>query len=184
MTRVFNAVTIPSSSSPYAIIPKPISSSGPHEVLVKLEGAALNPMDWLVIVHTQIPDAMGYPTYIGVDGAGVVKKAPTRIVSPKYSSHQQYALALEKTIATLPSTISTLKIASIPLALVTLAFAFCLPDPAVPSMNEAVGGESISFLNGKAGAGLKPFWEEGAKGMKAGEPIIILGGSSSVGRLG
>ncbi|KAJ8073942.1 hypothetical protein PM082_012222 [Marasmius tenuissimus] len=119
-------------------------------------------------------------------GSGVKEgrsSAPTRIVSPKYSSHQQYALALEKTIATLPSTISTLKIASIPLALVTLAFAFCLPDPAVPSMNEAVGGESISFLNGKAGAGLKPFLEEGAKGMKAGEPIIILGGSSSVGRL-
>ncbi|KAL0069702.1 hypothetical protein AAF712_003364 [Marasmius tenuissimus] len=193
------ALIIPSSSSPYAVISKPIPSPGPHEVLVKLEGVALNPMDWLVTVHTQIPDAMGYPAYFGVDGAGVVEKVGDEVkafkkgdrvllqgsLSPKYSSHQQYALALEKTIAKLPSTISTLEAASIPLALGTSAFAFCLPDPAVPSMNEAVGGESIPFfLNGKAGAGLKPFWEEGAKGMKAGEPIIILGGSSSVGQLG
>ncbi|KAJ8073933.1 hypothetical protein PM082_012211 [Marasmius tenuissimus] len=106
-------------------------------------------------------------------------------MAPDYGTYQEYALALVETVVKLPSTISTLEAASIPLALITSAFAFCLPDPAVPSVSEAVSGQGTPFfLNGKAGAGLKPFWEEGAKGMKAGEPIVILGGSSSVGQLG
>ncbi|KAL0069695.1 hypothetical protein AAF712_003353 [Marasmius tenuissimus] len=193
------ALVIPSSSSPYTLISKPIPVPGPRQVLVRLEGVALNPLEWLLTVHTQILDAIGYPAYTGSDGAGVIEEVGAEVkefkkgdrvlfqgsVAPDYSTYQQYALALVETVVKLPSTISTLEAASIPLALITSAFAFCLPDPAVPSTSEAVGGLEIPFfLNGKAGAGLKPFWEEGAKGIKAGEPIVILGGSSSVGQLG
>ncbi|KAK1222299.1 hypothetical protein PQX77_014838 [Marasmius sp. AFHP31] len=188
------ALVIPSTSSPYTIITKPIPSPGPHEVLVKLEGVGLNPMDWLVPGQTHMVDVMGYPAYVGVDGAGMVEeignevkafKRGDRVVfqgslTPDYSTHQQYALARVETIVKLPSNISTLEASSIPVALVTSAFAFCLPDPAVPSTE----GWIPYFSDGKAGAGVKPFWEEGARGMKAGESIVILGGSSSVGQFG
>lgn len=55
-----------------------------------------------------------------------------------------------------------------PLALATAAFGLTLPY----TPNEL------------GGAGLKPFWEEGAKESKSNQVIIVLGGSSSVGQFG
>ena len=69
------ALIIPSSSSPYyTVISKAVPSPGPREVLVKLEGVALNPMDWLVPVQPRMLDGLGYPAYVGVDGAGVIEE--------------------------------------------------------------------------------------------------------------
>ena len=48
-------------------IPKP----GPGEVLVKVEAAALNPMDWMVrAINIMVPK---WPAVIGEDGAGIVE---------------------------------------------------------------------------------------------------------------
>ncbi|KAJ8088416.1 hypothetical protein PM082_022489 [Marasmius tenuissimus] len=99
-----------------------------------------------------------------------------------YAAFQQYALAPEIFVAKLPPSLSTLEASSIPTAVVTAAVGLSHPDSAAPSSTEA-GQRLKSFFDGRGGAGVKPFWEDGAEGVKAGEPILILGGSSSVGQL-
>jgi NADPH:quinone reductase-like Zn-dependent oxidoreductase len=58
---------------------------------------------------------------------------------------------------------------TIPCAMVTAAFGLTLPYDSKAKLG---------------GAGLKPFWEDGAKGCYKGRPIVVLGGSSSVGQFG
>ncbi|KAG7090531.1 hypothetical protein E1B28_009640 [Marasmius oreades] len=192
------ALAIPSQAAPYTLISKPIPTPGPSEVLVKIEGIALGPLESKLPSIPSALDMFGpYPIFTGTDAAGVVEqvgenvkrlKKGDRVVFqgwflPDYTSFQQYAVADENIVVKLPSTISTLEASSILVSLVTAAFGFALPNPATPSLTETAKGFNVSFfLNGRAGAGIKPFWEEGAKGTKSGEPIVIFGGSSSVGQ--
>ena len=67
------ALAITSTSSPYTLISKPIPVPGPRQVLIKSEGVALNPLEWMVTIYTQILDAIGYPAFMGSDGAGVIE---------------------------------------------------------------------------------------------------------------
>ncbi|KAJ8073932.1 hypothetical protein PM082_012210 [Marasmius tenuissimus] len=83
------ALVIPSSSSPYTLISKPIPVPRPRQVLVKLEGVALNPIEWLLTVHTQILDAVGYPAYTGADGAGVIEEVGTDVKAFKKGDRVQ-----------------------------------------------------------------------------------------------
>ncbi|KAK1231514.1 hypothetical protein PQX77_005346 [Marasmius sp. AFHP31] len=99
-----------------------------------------------------------------------------------YAAFQQYALAPEVFVAKLPPSLSTLEASSIPTAVVTAAVGFSHPGSAIPSITDA-GQRLKSFFDGRGGAGVKPFWEDDAEGVKVGEPIVILGGSSSVGQL-
>lgn len=67
-----------------------------------------------------------------------------------------------------PSGVSFAEASSIPLALATAAFGLILPfDP-----------------KGRGGAGIKPFWEDGAKDAYKNKPMVVLGGSSAVGQFG
>ncbi|KAJ8072143.1 hypothetical protein PM082_015701 [Marasmius tenuissimus] len=184
------------SESAYTLITKPIPAPGPTEVLVKLEGSALQPLEWRIPVIAPLFNSLKFPASAGVDGAGVVESVGSEVKRLKkgdrvlfqgwleydYTTFQQYALAPEIFVAKLPSSLSTLEASSIPSAVVTAAAGFSHPESAIPSPTE-VGQHLKSFFDGRGGAGVKPFWEDGAEGVKAGEPILILGGSSSVGQL-
>ncbi|KAF9264144.1 GroES-like protein [Marasmius fiardii PR-910] len=191
MSQQQQALVVPSKGSPYTLISKPIPTPGPAEVLVRLEGVALNPIEYAVAsipAFAPMMEAMathggGWPAYTGTDGAGTVVevgsevdqtrlKKGDRVVfqgvfKPNYSTYQQYTLIPHDLAAKIPPNVSSLEAASIPMALATAGFDLNIP----------------SFLNGHAGAGIHPFWEDDARGIKSGEPIVVLGGSSSVGQL-
>ncbi|KAL0569631.1 hypothetical protein V5O48_012329 [Marasmius crinis-equi] len=185
------ALVVPARGSPYTLITKPIPISGPAEVLIKLEGIGLNQFEWYASHVPAFFDCFDIGTS---DGAGVVEAVGSEVKGFKkggrivfqgfffsdYSTYQQYALSPKISIAKLPPTISTLEASSIRAALVTAANGFCQPNPALPSSSYV--GEKFD-CPGRAGAAMKPFWEDGAEGIKAGEPMIVLGGSSSVGQL-
>ncbi|KAK1231515.1 hypothetical protein PQX77_005347 [Marasmius sp. AFHP31] len=190
------ALAFPTSDSSYTLITKPIPTPGPTEVLVKLEGSALQPLEWRIPVIPPLFNSLKFPALAGVDGAGVVESIGSEVKRLKkgdrvlfqgwmeydYATFQQYALAPEIFIAKVPPSLSTQEASSIPSAVVTAAVGFSHPDSAIPSITDA-GQHLKSFFDGRGGAGVKPFWEDGAEGVKAGEPIAILGGSSSVGQL-
>ncbi|KAJ8073961.1 hypothetical protein PM082_012245 [Marasmius tenuissimus] len=180
------------------IISKPIPVPGSNEVLIKVQGVGLNPAEWKFALYPQILDSLGYPVYTGSDGVGVVEEVGSEVTELKkgdgvlfqgwfsadYTTFQQYALAQAKMVAKLPVTMSTLEAALLPMAVAIAAFGFCLPDPATSSRSKAAQAFDLPLLtDGRAGAGVRPFWEEGAKGLKSGQPIVVLGGSSSVGQL-
>ena len=58
-------------NGPLAVRDRAIPKPGPGEVLVKVEAAALNPMDWMVrAINIMVPK---WPAVIGEDGAGIVE---------------------------------------------------------------------------------------------------------------
>ncbi|KAL0568777.1 hypothetical protein V5O48_013209 [Marasmius crinis-equi] len=199
MSQEQKALVLPAPSTPYTIISKSIPVPGDDEVLVKLQGIALNPAEWLLPAIPVFLEGLTYPIYTGSDGAGVVEavgkeaeamgwKKGDRVLtqgwmSADYSTYQQYALAPARLVSKLPTSLPALEASSIPLTLGTAAFAFCLPDPVHPSPTKAAENyNNPVFFGSRSGAGIKPFWEAGAKGLMSGEPIVVFGGSSSVGQ--
>ncbi|KAJ8088063.1 hypothetical protein PM082_013614 [Marasmius tenuissimus] len=193
------ALVVPDNkSTTFTLIEKPIPVPGTNEVLIKVEGVGLNPFEWKAPYVPPMFNCFEFPAYLGTDGAGIIEDVGSDVTKFKkgdrvlfqgwfasdYSTYQQYALAPDSFVAKLPSSISTLEASSIPLALITAANGFCLPNPAPASCTEI--GKKFDcplFLNGRAGAGMKPFWEDDAQGLQTGKVILILGGSSTVGQL-
>ncbi|KAJ8088417.1 hypothetical protein PM082_022490 [Marasmius tenuissimus] len=189
-------LAFPTKESSYTLITKPIPTPGPAEVLVKLEGSAMQPLDWMLPFVPPLFNNFNFPASAGTDGAGIVEAVGNEVKRVKkgdrvlfqgwmeydYATFQQYALAPEIFVAKVPQSISTLEAASLPTSVVTAAVGLSHPNSATPSPTD-VAQKLKSFLEGRGGAGVKPFWEDGAEGIKAGEPILILGGSSSVGQL-
>ncbi|KAJ8088415.1 hypothetical protein AAF712_005213 [Marasmius tenuissimus] len=182
--------------SGYKLITKPIPVPGPAEVLIKIESAALQPLEWQLPLIPALFDSLNFPAPAGADGAGVVESVGSNVkgiqkgdrvlfqgwLDYDYATFQEYALAPEIFVAKLPSSISTLEGSSLPTAVISAAVGFSHPDPATPSPTDIARRGGYLFEN-RAGVGIKPFWEDGAEGSKAGEPILVLGGSSSVGQL-
>ena len=81
---------------------------------------------------------------------------------------------------------SFLEACTIPLALCTAAFGLSLPNPPIElQLTHAVPEafpKALLEYGLRGGAGRKGFWEDDAENSAAGEPIVILGGSSSVGQ--
>ena len=67
------ALVFPSSDSSYTLVTKPIPVPGPTEVLVKIEGAALQPLDWRAPLIPYLFKSLKFPTPAGLDGAGVIE---------------------------------------------------------------------------------------------------------------
>ncbi|KAK7060706.1 hypothetical protein VNI00_000436 [Paramarasmius palmivorus] len=135
-----------------------------------------------------------FPLHTGTDGAGMVVqvgpgvskvKIGDRILfqgwtDNKRSSFQEYTVVDVDLCAKIPDTLSFLEAAALPLPLITAAFGLALPYPAQPTPSAAA--KDFKFPP-RGGAGLTPFWRTEAKGSCAGQAILILGGSSSVGQL-
>ncbi|KAJ7083486.1 chaperonin 10-like protein [Mycena epipterygia] len=178
-----NVLAVTSKGGPFTVIRHAIPTPGPGQLLVKVQGAGLNPAEWKLQTGIFDPAMLidGYPAFFGTEGAGTVVDASKatkfsngdRLLhsgsfNAKMNSFQEYTLVDESLTARIPGSMSCLEAASIPLALATAALGLGQKFPAVVSR--------------RGGAGLKPFWEAGAEGYYSGKPIVILGGASAVGQ--
>ncbi|KAG1729836.1 chaperonin 10-like protein [Suillus paluster] len=151
-----------------------IPSPGAGQLLVKIQSAALNPIDYK-IKDTGL-SVSHYPAVLGVDIAGIVVEVGkgvknfrkgdqvlahgVRTFSNDMAAFQQYSLTVADFTAKIPSSESFDSAATVPLGL----------DTAV-----------MGLYGQEVGAGITPPWVKSVSSHVSKKPIVILGGSSSVG---
>ncbi|KAL5486256.1 hypothetical protein ACEPAI_7302 [Sanghuangporus weigelae] len=154
---------------------KEIQKPSPGELLVKIHATALNPVDWKIRDFNYF--VTEYPAVLGSDSAGIVQEVGEgvegfvkgdRVVHQGWFSNdkatfQQFTIVPAEITAKLPSNVSFDEAASVPLGLATAA----------------------AGLYGDRPAGVtkyKPAWEQGGESLYLGKPIVVFGGSTSVGQ--
>ncbi|KAI0077047.1 medium-chain dehydrogenase/reductase like protein [Panus rudis PR-1116 ss-1] len=160
-----------------AIQPTDVYTPGAGELLVRVEATALNPVDWKIQQYGLYVEK--YPVILGSDAAGVVAKVGEGVTSfavgdkvlfqgyfveNKLGTFQQYTIIPAEITAKLPSNLTFDSAASVPLGLATAFIALY---------------GSSSWEGG--GAQLPAPWRPEGGGKFARKPIVIFGGSSSVG---
>ncbi|KAJ7673712.1 chaperonin 10-like protein [Mycena polygramma] len=170
------AVIVSSNPLSRTIKDRGVPTPGPEEVLVRVEAAALNPVDPRIgVMH--IPMWPDLPTVPGGEAAGVVVALGNDVKGLKVgdrvytagqkqdiASYQQYSLAHSALVTRLPPNISLEEGASIPVGLFTSLHALCAQPP--------------------HGAGLMSPVSPGGRARYAGQPIVILGGAGATGHYG
>ncbi|KAH8112680.1 GroES-like protein [Phellopilus nigrolimitatus] len=155
-----------------------IPKAGAGELVVKINSTALNPVDWKIRGYLYNLFVMEYPAVLGSDSSGTVEEVGEevkgfakgdRVVHQGFfnndkATFQQYAIVPAEITAKLPSEISFDQAASVPLGLATAAI----------GLYEARAQKGLDKLT--------PPWETGGKGLYSGKPIVVLGGSTSVGQ--
>ncbi|KAH9921197.1 GroES-like protein [Epithele typhae] len=174
------ALLLPARAGKYAVGTVPIPTPAPSEVLVKIEAAALNPIDWKIVDSDLFtPIIQSFPYIAGTDGAGVVAEVGAEVTTlakgdrivfqgwfaNPWATFQEYCVVPAVFAAKLPENISFDEAATVPLGLVTVWSAIYNTDP-------AAAGKSLL---------LPPPWEPDGTTL-AGKPAFIIGGSSSVGQ--
>jgi NADPH:quinone reductase-like Zn-dependent oxidoreductase len=149
-----------------------IPSPGAGQLLVKVQSAALNPVDYKIQDTGEF--MTHYPAILGGDIAGIVEELGEGVKNFRkgdrvlahgnftndLAAFQQYTLTVASFTAKIPSSESFDSAATVPLALDT----------------------ALVGLYGKQfGAGITPPWTQIAGSHESKTPIVILGGSSSVG---
>ena len=86
-------------------------------------------------------------------------------IEDRNATFQQYSVVPARIAAKIPSNLSFDQAASLPGGVITAALGLYDTRPGL-------------------GAGLVAPWEEGGRGKYAGQPIVVIGGSSSVGQCG
>ncbi|KDR68598.1 hypothetical protein GALMADRAFT_256880 [Galerina marginata CBS 339.88] len=152
-----------------------IYKPGPGEVLIKINSTSLNPVEWRIqrfevfIQH--------FPAILGGDIAGDVEEVGEGVTEFKkgdrvfthgqymnrFAAFQQYAIAFASTVARIPPNVTYDQAASLPVVLTVTYVGLYNRNP--------------------FGVGLSPPISEETQGKYAGTPIVVLGGSSSVGQL-
>lgn len=66
------ALLLESKQGHFALREIPVPKPGPDEILVKVEAAGLNPLDWKIQAYGILREE--YPAVLGVEGAGVVEE--------------------------------------------------------------------------------------------------------------
>ncbi|KAJ3507252.1 hypothetical protein NMY22_g16988 [Coprinellus aureogranulatus] len=155
--------------------PVPEPASG--EVLVKVHATALNPVDWKIQKYGFAVEY--FPAVLGIDIAGEVAKLGEGVSGlavgdrvffqgvydgNHHAGLQEYTTADVKTLAKIPPNLSYDEAATIPATFDTAFIALYQKYP------------------DGLGIGLKSILEEGGRGAYSGQPILILGGSGSVGQ--
>ncbi|KAH9919388.1 chaperonin 10-like protein [Fomitopsis serialis] len=166
-----------SKNGSFAVASAPVPKPGPGEVLIKVQSTALNPVDWKIQAFGIFVEK--FPSIIGGDAAGVVVEVGEGVTNLKkgdrvftngvygvneHATFQQYALGYADVTGKIPDDLSFDQASTIPLGLATAATGL---------FNE--GAETGSV-------GLFPPWENGGRAKYAGEPILVIGGASSVGQ--
>ncbi|KAJ6474689.1 chaperonin 10-like protein [Mycena vitilis] len=154
-----NSLAIPYKRGPFTIIRRAIPTPGPGDLLVRLEGTGLN--------RRSGKHRRGFTQrFVGQDVAGTVVDVGQGVVKFKKgdrvegwftaerNTFQEYALVESNWTATV----------------------------SLQTAMESKLPENVSSLEARGGAGLKPFWEDGAKGYYSGNAILVLGGGSMVGQ--
>ncbi|KAG2110911.1 chaperonin 10-like protein [Suillus discolor] len=164
------ALVLPRKQGNFELSSRSIPSPGYGQLLVKIQSAALNPFDYK-ITDT---DYAHYPVVLGMDIAGIIEELGEGVhnfskgdrvlahckFTNDFTAFQQYALTVASFTAKIPASESFDSAATVPLGL----------DTAV-----------VGLYGDQFGAKITPPWEEGSGGHESKKPIVILGGSSSVG---
>ncbi|KAH9481157.1 Dehydrogenase orsE [Psilocybe cubensis] len=153
-----------------------IYKPGPGEILIKIQATSLNPVDWKIQKYGIFVEE--FPAVIGCDIAGDVEELGEGVIGFKkgdrvfvqgqfnysrFSSFQQYCVAIAATVAKLPDNWSYEQVSALP-GVLTCAY--------------------VALYNKSPfGLGFEPPVSEATKGKYAGTPIVILGGASSVGQI-
>ncbi|KAF9527399.1 chaperonin 10-like protein [Crepidotus variabilis] len=169
------ALLLPGSHQPFIIEHVPLYTPGQGEILIEIHAAALNSTDWKI--QQSDGAALNFPAILGSDRAGEViqigegvenfKKGDrvvtiSRFVQNPWQGFQQFALADAVYTSKIPAKISYDEASTISTGLTTAA--------------------SGLFAEYPHGAGLtSPFAPE-TQGIHSGKPIMVIGGSSSVGQ--
>ncbi|KAJ7650827.1 chaperonin 10-like protein [Roridomyces roridus] len=171
--RTQKALLLLEKQGPLAVVDgHPIPNPGPGEILVKVQAAALNPVDWKIAKTGDF--VQNYPAVLGWDLSGDVEDIGEGVVGlekgdrvmasafiPKgYAAFQQYTLVAANLVTKLPSDLDYADAATIPLGYSTAAVGLLAAFP--------------------GGAGLNPTLDPAIK--FSGQPAFVLGGSSSVGQ--
>jgi len=158
------------------IVTKDVPKASAGELLVKVEVAALAPGEAKIVREKFFP-AEEFPICLGTDGAGIVEEVGEGVdwfakgdrvlfqapITARNATFQQYAIALPQLTTKVPQKMHLSDAVTIPLGLSTAALGlYAPPDVGV--------------------AGLVAPWKESGKGKYRNKPIVILGGSSSVGQ--
>ncbi|KAF9223808.1 GroES-like protein [Gyrodon lividus] len=167
------ALILPSRQAPFALTTRETNEPGPGEILIKVKATALNPGD--AKIQKRGIYVSKYPAVLGSDGAGVVERVGEGVTrfdpgddvfyhgaydDNDLSTFQQYSIAVVDFAAKIPDNLSYDQAATVPLGLGTAAIG----------------------LYGRAnGIGLVAPWKHGGVGKYKNMPIIIFGGSGSVG---
>ena len=76
------ALFLPSRGGKFELGESPIPRPGPQDLLVKVQSAALNPIDWKVTGGPRFSAIISkYPHVCGFDGAGVVQRVGSEVAS-------------------------------------------------------------------------------------------------------
>ncbi|KAH9919380.1 chaperonin 10-like protein [Fomitopsis serialis] len=166
-----------SKHGPFAVASAPVPKPGPGEVLIKVQSTALNPVDWKIPAWGIFIEH--FPAILGGDAAGNVEEVGEGVTNLKkgdrvcaadkrsvneHSTFQQYKLGYANATGKIPDNLSFDQAATIPLGLATAAIGL---------FHEGAVTGSV---------GLFPPWEDGGRALYAGEPIVVVGGASSVGQ--
>ncbi|PIL26203.1 hypothetical protein GSI_11958 [Ganoderma sinense ZZ0214-1] len=173
MSSQQKALLLPSKGAPPVVQATDIPQPGPGELLVKVEAAALNPIDWQIQAFGLFIEK--YPCILGSDGAGTVVKVGEGATSFAVGDRVAFQGSLDPVQKSLSGTFAQYTLAipvnipfdaasSIPIALPTAALVLYNEDPSTQSVR------------------LTPPWAEGGPGKYAGKSAVVLGGSSSVGQ--
>ncbi|KAG9317694.1 chaperonin 10-like protein [Chiua virens] len=168
------ALWLPKIGAEFTVGTHAIPEPGPGEVLVKMEAIALNPLEWK-IRQSGFFMVKEYPAIVGEDGAGVVHKVGDGVTNLSkgdriffqtsfgndYGTYQQYCLTNAARAIKIPSNISFEQAASVATGLSPFAVATYAQQP-----------QGLGFT--------PPF--EGGVGKYANQPIVIMGGASSLGQ--
>lgn len=72
MSRTHKALVLPEKFGEFIVADFPREAPGPGEILIKVQSAALNPVDWKIQKFDVLID--GYPAVLGSDIAGDVEE--------------------------------------------------------------------------------------------------------------
>jgi len=159
----------------WGLISVDVDKPGSGEVLVRVEASALNPVDWKIRDSGRF--ATEYPAILGSDPAGVVVEVGEGVTNlavgdkvffqgryiNRLAAFKQYTIAVAEIVAKIPDNISFQQAAAVPVGF----------------------GAALIGLYGKTAAGgaeLDAPWREGGRGKYSGSPIVVFGGSTSVGQ--
>ncbi|KIJ60388.1 hypothetical protein HYDPIDRAFT_117306 [Hydnomerulius pinastri MD-312] len=173
MTGQHLALILPARQAPFTVSTRETNDPGPGEILIKVKATALNPGD--AKIQKRGIYVSRYPAVLGSDGAGVVERVGEGVTrfdpgddvffhgafdDNDLSTFQQYSIAVVDFAAKIPDNLSYDQAATVPLGMGTAA---------------------IGLYGRTNGIGLVAPWKSGGQGKYRNMPIVIFGGSGSVG---
>jgi NADPH:quinone reductase-like Zn-dependent oxidoreductase len=177
-TSTQKALALLSCPGPFVILDLPIPKPGPGEIITKVISAALNPVDWKISAgHAALKVVHNFPAVLGEDIAGTVHAVGEGVTNFKVGDRvlhsglymdtqtcgfQHYAKSPADLTARIPDNLTFDQAATIPLCFATAAIGL--------------------YSKNEPGPQLTAPWEEGGMEKYKGKPMLVIGGSSSVGQ--